>query len=279
MASRAIRIEVLPNMTTDSFINALRRFVCQNGPVRQIRSDQGTNFIGAANELKLNKDKIKDQFLKDNCDIEFKFNTPHSSHQGGVFERQIRTARAVLSAILMNNSKQLNDDSLNTFMREVECIVNSRPLTCDSLNDPDYNLITPQQLLTTKSKIIFQPPGCFDKADLYSRKYWRRVQHLVNEFWQRWNKSYVNSLQPRQKWNSERRNMKIGDIVALSEEGIRNKWNIARIIDVYPNDDGLIRKVKIQLGNPHIDNQGKPIKKAVILDRPIHNLVMLVEND
>ena len=64
MASRAIHIEVAHLMETDSFIQALRRFICRRGAVRELRSDRGTNFIGAENELKkavkeMDDDKIK----------------------------------------------------------------------------------------------------------------------------------------------------------------------------------------------------------------------------
>ena len=45
LASRALHLEVANSLTADSFINAYRRFVGRQGPVRQIRSDQGTNFI------------------------------------------------------------------------------------------------------------------------------------------------------------------------------------------------------------------------------------------
>ena len=95
MASRAIHIEVANTLTTDSFINALRRFLAIRGPIRQLRSDQGTNFVGARNELRnalseLDKDHIKQFLLRQNCDfIEFKMNVPSASHMGGVWERQI----------------------------------------------------------------------------------------------------------------------------------------------------------------------------------------------
>ena len=52
MASRAVHLEVSNSLETDSFINALRPFICRRGPVRQLRSDQGTNFIGAKRELR-----------------------------------------------------------------------------------------------------------------------------------------------------------------------------------------------------------------------------------
>ena len=51
MSSRAAHIEMLDDMTTDAFINALRCFIALHGTVRLVRSDQGTNFIGAQHEL------------------------------------------------------------------------------------------------------------------------------------------------------------------------------------------------------------------------------------
>ena len=56
---------------------------------------------------------------------------------GGVWERQIRSVRNVLSVLLENNGNQLDDESLSTFMCEAEAIINSRPLTVDGLADPD----------------------------------------------------------------------------------------------------------------------------------------------
>ena len=45
MSSRAVHIEHLDDMTTDAFINALRCFTAIRGPVQQLRSDQGSNFV------------------------------------------------------------------------------------------------------------------------------------------------------------------------------------------------------------------------------------------
>ena len=49
---RAVHLEVAPDLTTASFINALRRFVARRGPVRHIYSDNGTNFVGSERVLK-----------------------------------------------------------------------------------------------------------------------------------------------------------------------------------------------------------------------------------
>ena len=52
MGSRSVHLETANSLDSSSFINALSRFMSQRGAVRQLRSDQGTNFVGTQNELK-----------------------------------------------------------------------------------------------------------------------------------------------------------------------------------------------------------------------------------
>ena len=106
LASQAIHVEVANSLNTDSFFNALRRFLALRGPIRQLRSDQGTNFIGANNKIESAKremdlKKVQDFLLKENCDLfSFKFNVLSASHMCGIWERQIRTVRSILSSML-----------------------------------------------------------------------------------------------------------------------------------------------------------------------------------
>ena len=51
LGCRASHIEVIEEMSSSSFINALRRFIAIRGQVKEFRSDRGTNFVGAADEL------------------------------------------------------------------------------------------------------------------------------------------------------------------------------------------------------------------------------------
>ena len=107
LASRAIHLEVSKTLETDSFINVLRCFLARRGPVRILRSDQGTNLMGARNELfeavkEMNQDRVREFLVAKECDwIEFHMNVPTASHMGGVWERQIRTVRNVLDDYLM----------------------------------------------------------------------------------------------------------------------------------------------------------------------------------
>lgn len=103
MSTRAIHLETATSWTTDSFLNAYRRFIGRRGPVRQLRSDQGSNFIGANSELHkaimmMDHAVVSRELTKTKCDwIQFKMNVPNTIHIGGVWERQIRTVRSVLS--------------------------------------------------------------------------------------------------------------------------------------------------------------------------------------
>ena len=286
MASRAVHLETACSLRTDSFINALRRFVAIRGPIRQLRSDQGTNFVGADNELKravheMDESKIEHFLLQHNCDyIKFKQNVPSASHQGGVWERQIRSVRRVMSILLRQNGSQLCDESLRTFMYEAAAIINSRPLTVDSLNDSQsVQPLCPNNILTMKTNVILPPPGEFGKADMYCKARWRRVQFLVNEFWNRWRKEYLQSVQPRQKWNCTRPDLRIGNIVIVKDDALpRNQWLLARVAEVYKGSDGRVRSVKLAIAQKTLDAKGRRTQPVTWLERPIHKLVLLLED-
>ncbi|KAL7857336.1 hypothetical protein SRHO_G00162350 [Serrasalmus rhombeus] len=191
LCSRAVHIELLEEMTTDFFIIALRAFIAIRGNVRQLRCDQGTNFVGARREF-IEALKEMDQERLKILGCEFFMNPPSASHMGGAWERQIRTIRSVLTSILDQSSNRLDTSSLRTYFYEVMAIINSRPLTAHLLNDPmGPQPLSPNHILTMKSSIILPPPGKFEREDLYLRKRWRKVQHLANEFWSRWRKEYL----------------------------------------------------------------------------------------
>ena len=134
LSSRATHIEVVYSLSTDSFIMSLRRFVACRGNVRMIRSDNGSNLVGASAELSRafqEMDHIKiGNFLKENGGewMIWKRNPPLSSNMGGVWECQILNARAILNSLLKTQRSSLSDESLQTLLVEVEAIINSRPV-------------------------------------------------------------------------------------------------------------------------------------------------------
>ena len=148
--------------------------------------DNATSFIGGKGYLttslnEMDRDKIRKSLLAENCDfVEFEHITPRASHMGGSWERQIRTLRSALNRLFQETGQQLDDEVLRTVMAEAESVVNSRPLTYVDASDPDSLApTTPNQLLTLKHKVVLPLPGNFDRADVYARQRWRRVQYLA----------------------------------------------------------------------------------------------------
>jgi len=236
-------------------------------------------LIGGIKQLREALDNIEDEqirefLLSQSCD--YITNFPHASHQGGVWERQIRTLRSVFNSLLSAQGSQLDDEGLRTLFCEASNIVNSRPLTMDTVNDPNSPLpICPNNLLTMKSNVILPPPGEFQNADGYSRKRWRRVQFLADAFWQRWRKEFLSQMQQRQKWTKKVRNLQVGDIVLIVDDDVpRCQWKLGKVHEVFADSDGLIRKVKILVGDPCL---GKAFSQRKFLERPVHKVVLLVE--
>ena len=135
---RAVHIEVIESLDTSSFINALQRFLSVRGPVKHIRSDRGTNFIGTCKELKaasnINSTALK-TYLSDKG-FTWSINPPHASHCGGSWERMIGLARRILDAMFLQLKDKLTHEVLVTFMAEVAAIINARPLVTVTM-DPD----------------------------------------------------------------------------------------------------------------------------------------------
>ncbi|KAJ8364936.1 hypothetical protein SKAU_G00137670 [Synaphobranchus kaupii] len=148
MSIRAVHIEVVASLDTSSFINALRRFLSIRGPVKRIRSDRGTNFVGACKELKVPSNDIQVQrhFSEQGCTWSF-----NSSHMGGAWERMIGLARRILDSMFLQlGFTRLTHETLTTLMAEVAAIMNARPLTSVSTDSADPVLLTPSTLLTQK---------------------------------------------------------------------------------------------------------------------------------
>ncbi|XP_032416936.1 uncharacterized protein LOC116718815 [Xiphophorus hellerii] len=273
LSTRAIHVEVMESMESSSFINAFRRFVSIRGPVKQLRSDCGTNFLGACKELGItpthcNNREIQNFLTENECT--WIFNPPHASHMGGSWERMIGITKRILDSMLSSTPTQhLTHEVLVTFLAEVTAIVNSRPLTPVS-SDPDCPFIlTPATLLTQKTGDSSIPPGDFESGGLYRRQ-WRQVQHLSNVFWYRWRSQYLPTLQPRQKWQSEKPNLQVGDLVLLKDcQAKRTQWPMGIVVNTFPSQDGNVRKVEIKISS------GGTCKTFL---RPVTGVVLLLKN-
>ena len=194
LTMRAVHIEVAHTLEADSFICAYQRFVSRRGRPRAIYSDNGTNFTGAERELREAFERLDQQYVCNRLrkdDVQWFFNPPEASHQGGIWERMIRSVRKILAALL--KEQRINDETLSTLLCEVEKILNDRPLTLLSEHPDDPEPLTPNKLLLLKSNSCL-PLDVFKDQDRYSKR-WRQAQCLANAFWKRWMKDYLPGLQ------------------------------------------------------------------------------------
>ncbi|XP_071161241.1 uncharacterized protein [Mytilus edulis] len=276
LVTRAVHIELIEEMSSSAFINAVRRFAAIRGQVKIFRSDRGTNFIGAIDDLKIDSINVEDGPFKNflyNSGTSWIFNSPHSSHMGGAWERMIGITRRILDSMLLNAAgRSLTHDVLNTLMAEVSAIVNSRPLVPVSTDPENPLILTPAMLLTQKTDYIFTSDhlGDFDKRDLCLAE-WRRVQALASVFWSRWRKEYLPLLQQRRKWTEDRRDLIEGDVILLKDKNLcRTQWPVGIIVNSFKSSDEHVRKAEVRV----IVNG-----KATTYTRPIVDMILLIEND
>ena len=274
LAVRAVHIEVIESMDASNFINALRRFLAIRGPAKRLRSDCGSNFVGARNELQVSLkpedvNSVRTFLFNEGC--EWVFNPPHASHMGGSWERMIGVARKILNSMLHDLAPgNLTHEVLTTLMAEVSAIINARPLVPISTDPEAPEVLTPASLLTQKSTSLTAPPGDFNSKDLL-RSQWRRVQHLADNFWSRWRKEYLAAIQLRRKWQCDCPDLEVGNVVLLrSKDTGRNSWPLARITKTYKSPDGKVRSVEVATA---VNGQRRNY------DRPVSEVVLLMVND
>nr|XP_023661387.1 uncharacterized protein LOC111840623 [Paramormyrops kingsleyae] len=268
LSTRAVHIELIETMSASSFINSLRRFFAIRGPAKLLRSDRGTNFVGACKELNFYRadSTVQDYLLNKGCT--WIFNPPHASHMGGVWERLIGVARRILDGMLLQDRPtRLTHEILSTFMVEVTAIMNARPLVPVSTDPDNPMVLTPAMLLTQKVNSLSAPTGNFETAGLHVKQ-WKQVQNLADAFWKRWKREYLSTLQSRSKWTQNRPNVQTGDVVLLKDgQESRDVWPVGRVVSVSPSRDGRVRKVEVK-----VVNQGTTRSYL----RPISDIVVLV---
>ena len=235
----------------------------RRGLPEEILSDNGTNFVGAHNELEALKvlDKSKIQDTTSTYGVKWHFNPPLAPHFSGVHEIMVKAAKKAILAIL--GSADITDEELVSAVVGAEGLINSRPLTYQSANPADTVPLTPNHFLHGQLGGRFAPES-IDTTAFNPKKRWRRVQELVRHFWHRWLKEWLPSLNSRKKWFHNRENFKEGDVVILmSPDTPRGKWPLGRIVKTHPGTDGQVRVVDVQVGKSIVT---RPVVKLCPLE-------------
>ncbi|CAG4990913.1 unnamed protein product [Colias eurytheme] len=124
LTTRALHIELVPTLSTDSMIMALRRFAARRGMPKNIYSDNGTNFVGAKKEIKEAVENMKIQGLATEAGkigVTWKFIPPGAPNMGGAWERLVRSVKVALEVTM--KERYPREEVLHTLLLEAEHIV------------------------------------------------------------------------------------------------------------------------------------------------------------
>ncbi|XP_062534718.1 uncharacterized protein LOC134203901 [Armigeres subalbatus] len=263
LTTRAIHIEVVHTLSTDSCIMSLRSCVARRGTPKTIYSDRGTCFIGASREMRetaavLNHEKLMKEF----SETTWKFIPPVSPHMGGSWERLVGIVKRNLLAIRPPHKP--NDEVLRSLLTEVEHTVNSRPLTHVPVDDESAPALTPNHFLLGSSDGT--KPFCdLDDSVAALRRTWRMSQQLANKFWKRWLTDYLPEITRRTRWYENTKPITIGDIVIIVDPKFpRNCWPKGKVIGTSVNQkDNQIRSATVRTANGVFE---RPVAKLAVLD-------------
>ena len=247
LTTRAVHVEVVTSMDTSSCVMGVERFVSRRGSPAMIWSDNGTNFIGAEKELRECMEKWNTLNIATELahkGIKWRFNPPSAPHQGGIWERLVRSFKRVLYTIL--GKRRLTDEVLNTTFCLVEYALNSRPLTPVCADPSNLGAITPNHFLLGNQATRIRSIVGVDEFD--HRKRYARAQSYANAIWTHWLKEYVTALNRRSKWQTPaEQHLKFGDLVWIVEESNpRGHYPTARIEELRYGSDSVARSAVVR---------------------------------
>ena len=247
LTTRAVHIEVVPFLEADTCLTAITRFIARRGKPATILSDNGTNFVGAAKEMRdcinaWNQSDIETSLAQK--DIKWKFNPPGAPHFGGIWERLVRSCKKAMIAVL--DGRSLTDDVLITTMCLVEQTLNARPLTSVSDDPDDLEALTPNHFLMGRANSATPfLPDAQRYTDL--KRVFRVSQAYSDMIWTRWTKEYLPEWNVRNKWNKDDvRQLKVNDLVWVVDENVkRSNYKMARVLEVQEGSDGRVRSATV----------------------------------
>ncbi|XP_012524948.2 uncharacterized protein LOC105830274 [Monomorium pharaonis] len=203
MSIKAVHLEIVSDLTSDGFLDALRRFIARQGCPEHLYSDNRTNFRGANNQLRemyacFNSKNHRDAVNKFTLEhrITWHFIPPAAPHFGGLWELMVKLFKHHLKRVIGESLYTFKQ--LDTFVTDIEGILNSRPITSLSSDPSNLLVLTPAHYLIGRP-LTTLPEGDLTSVSANRLTVWQHVSKMRQDFWARWYLEYLNELQVRSK--------------------------------------------------------------------------------
>lgn len=260
MSVKAVHLEMVTDLSTAAFLAAFDRFVARRGLPQDIYSDCGTNFVGAAQEIRsLFMDAKFQEHIINKSVCTWHFNPPSAPHFGGIWEAAVKSMKLLLVRTMRNHNPTFEE--LSSMLCRIEAVLNSRPLTPMTSSPQDLDYLTPGHFLIGQPLLAVPEHPIPEEQHVVNR--WKLLSQCHQSFWRRWSAEYLSSLQTRTKWCIDRPNINVGDMVVVKDAQYPPlKWRLGRITRVIPGDDGVVRVAHVYTQSGEIS---RPVVKLVLL--------------
>ena len=254
-ATRAVHLEVVGDLTVETFLLAFRRFSSRKSLPRKMISDNASTYLAAADELRR---LFESETLKGALEVQsvtWDFIPKRAPWYGGFWERMIGLTKQAIKKTLGRAFITLAQ--LETVIVEVEAMLNDRPLTYVSSNFDDPEPLTPSHLLYGRRVRLvpypFNNPDELDDPDYLDadnmRKTVNKQTRLIEQFWTRWRREYLTSLrQFNQTSGHNKQVIRQGDVVIVHDDKPRTQWRLAVVETLITGNDNLVRAANIRMG-------------------------------
>ena len=250
--TRAVALELCEDLRTETFLAALNRAQGRTGRVSMITSDNALTFKAADRYLKSLYRKIEwDKVCEDQAarGTRWKFGIPLSPWGQGAVEALVGTVKKALSLVLKN--RRLTPMQYLTVLYECEAWINDRPLgtiadSKDSLLPLTPSMLTRQRLMGALPHDPTPLKEVSPKDRITRMMVHRRI--LQSQLWRRFQQEYLLRFQVSRLVASKNMpQLEVGKVVHLREKNLKpGKWQLARVIELFPGSDGKVRRVKLK---------------------------------
>lgn len=250
LTTRALHLEIASDLSTASFLSALKRFLARRGPVQCLYTDNATNFIGAKSYLRdlyqfLAKEyhPLWERELAEHR-ITLKNIPCRAPHFGGCWESEVKSVKTHLCKVI--GQQILSFDEFNTMLTQVEALLNSRPLYAISSDPSEPTSLSPAHFLHTKP-LLFLPAREVNETRLHLISRYELTDQMVQSFWKRWRQEYLHTLQSKQKWNTPANPIRVGMVVVSMQDNVMPlHWPLGVIHEIFPDKNGVCRVASVK---------------------------------